>query len=125
MSVRRINETYYDITKNRLHVSSMCRMFNIYKDENNELFMNIFKTFIIDDDIKENARNFETFNVVYPWWENISYSYYGDIQSWWLACLSNDILNPFEEIEQGKGITLLREQFIPFIQRDMLRIFEQ
>jgi hypothetical protein len=45
------------------------------------------------------------------------------VQAWWIACLSNEVLNPFEEIDKGLSIEMLSGDYIPYIQRDMEVIF--
>jgi len=123
MEITKTNKTYYEIKGNILNNSSILRMLDILKDENDNIFVNIFKSFSIDDTIMENVSNLDTLGVVNPWWENLSFSYYGDIQPWWIMCLSNNIMNPFEELSEGDSLVALKQEFIPLIQRDMERIF--
>lgn len=40
--------------------------------------------------------------------QSISFQYYGDSGKWYIIALANDILNPFEELEGGKIITIPR-----------------
>lgn len=124
MEITKVDSTYYEIKEQRLDSSSMLRMFNILKDENDIMFMNIFKNVQIGDSVLNNIINFETMTITNIWWENISYQYYGSLPAWWILCLSNKILNPFEEMEESKEITALKTQFIPLIHRDMERIFD-
>jgi hypothetical protein len=125
MTIKKTNKTYFDVTNQRLDNSSMLRMFNVCNDEENTMFLNIFRSFIIDDTIMDDSNNVEKIGILSPWWENLSDTYYGDVNSWWVVPLANDVLNPFEGVDEGDIITVLKKPLIPFIQRDMARIFEQ
>jgi hypothetical protein len=41
----------------------------------------------------------------------LSYLFYNDVSLWWLICQYNDILNPLEELKEGKML------FIPSLNR--------
>lgn len=123
MSITKIDETYVGLKRRSLDNMSICRMFNILKDENDEYFLNIFKNIEISSDILLNDLTSMKINIIEPWWEMISYSYYGDVQTWWIPCVSNKILNPFEQIGVGGSLNMLSKKHIPYIQRDMEVIF--
>ena len=123
MSIKNITNRYVDIKSRKLSNSSMIRMFDILQDENNTYFMNIFKNFDINVDILNDPSDTTEIGIKNPWWENISYSYYGDVDIWWLGCLSSNILNPFEEIVVGGTLTMITKDYIPDVQRDMEVIF--
>ena len=124
MALKKTDQTYSDIKEQRLADSSLIKMFDIWTDDNNQYFMNIFKTFSIDDSILNNTSNLENFGIVEPWWEDISYTYYNDVDAWWIAALTNDVINPFEEINVGDSISLLKPDFVPLVHRDMENIFK-
>ena len=123
MAIKKLTERYTDIKGARLAPSSMIRMFNILQDENDTYFMNIFKTFEFTSDILDDPVNTNEIGIVEPWWESISYSYYGDVNTWWVLCTTNSILNPFEEIVVGGTLDVLTKNFIPYVQRDLETIF--
>lgn len=118
MSITKVTDTYLDLKRIKLDNMSMCKMFNILKDENNEYFMNIFKNVEIDVNSID-PTNTTGINIVEPWWEMISYSFYGDVEAWWITCLTNSVINPFEEIVEGGSLNMLSKGFIPYIQRDL------
>jgi len=124
MAIQNTNIQYINIKNDKLSNSTMLRMFDILKDDDDQYFMNIFKNFTIDSTIFDIPTNTESIGIVEPWWETISYKYYNDIDIWWLICLSNNILNPFEEINEGNILTILLPHYIPYIQRDMRRLFD-
>jgi hypothetical protein len=123
MSITKLTDRYIDIKGTKLPNMSMIRLFNILKDENNTYFMNIFKNIEISSDLLDDPAVISEITVIEPWWEMISYSYYGDVQTWWVSCLSNEVLNPFEEIDKSMSISMLSGDYIPYIQRDMEVIF--
>lgn len=123
MSIEKIDKTYVELKGNRLSPSSILRLFNIMQDDDDEYFLNIFKSFDVLNTIMSDGTNLESLNIVIPWWEDITYTRYDDVDLWWVACITNDVLNPFEEIVEGENISLLKKQYIPNIHRDMERIF--
>ena len=123
MAIKKITQTYMDLKGNRLSDSSIIRMFNIMQDDNDEYFMNIFKTFIVEDTILTNGTNLENMLVNDPWWENISFTVYKDVDLWWLPCIANNVINPYEELKEGDNVSILKSQFVPYVHRDMERIY--
>ncbi len=124
MTVRKTNKTFTDIMGTKLSNSSLLKMFNIYQDELDNMFLNIFKTYVIDESILENYDNTEMIGVVSPWWENISFSYYSDVDSWWVPALANNVINPFEELDENISLKVIKPNLLPYIQRDMKGIYE-
>src|SRR5574343_1295954 len=123
MAVQTITDRYVDIKGTKLAQSSMLRMMDIFKDEDSVYFMNIFKNFEISETVLENPSNTERITILNPWWENIAYAYYKDVNAWWILCMTNNVLNPFEEIVEGGTLKMLKSDFLPFVQRDMEAIF--
>lgn len=119
MAIVKITDRYIDIKNKKLTASSILNTFNILEDEDNNYFLNIFKNIVINPTILNNPSNVMSVNIIDPWWENLSYSFYDDEQNWWIICTTNGVLNPFEEIAEGQKINLLSKNFIPSIQRDM------
>lgn len=123
MAITKVNTSYLKLKGSRLASSSMLNMFNIMHD-GNDYFMNIFKSFVVNDDILNNPNNTELANVIDPWWENIANTYYGDVDLWWVPCVINDVINPFEELDEAQSLNMLKKSYVPYIHRDMQRIFE-
>jgi hypothetical protein len=123
MAIKKTTQTYSDLTGDILAKSSLLNMFNVMID-NGEYFLNIFKTFTVDPNILNDQTNTETVNVIEPWWENISNTYYNDVDLWWVSPLMNDVMNPYEELDGGDTITMLKKVYVPYIHRDMKRIFD-
>lgn len=119
MAIVKITDRYIDIKNKKLTASSILNTFNILEDEDNNYFLNIFKNVILNSELIDNPSNTLMVNIIDPWWENLSYSFYDDEQNWWIICATNNVLNPFEEIAEGQKINLLSKNFIPSIQRDM------
>lgn len=123
MEIEKVDKTFYEVKGIRLNPSSLIRLFNILKDADGNMFLNIFKSVKIRDDVLNNVLNIDTVEVLSPWWENISSSYYEDLDSWWIFCMTNTVLNPFEELEKDSTIYALKSYFIPYLHRDMERTF--
>lgn len=119
MTIKKSDKSYLDIKSIGLDNYDMLNMFNVLIDEEETYFFNIFKEFTISSTIMENQSYLNNIIVIDPWWENISYSYYNLIELWWLVCVVNDVLNPFEEIEEAQTLTMLPKNIIMLLQNDM------
>jgi len=126
MAIRPATKRFVDITNQRLSVSSRLNLYNILRTtENNTYFINIFRNFTISDIVKNNNIYF---NIYYAededWWDNISYKYYGTEVLWYLVCEMNNVVNPFEEIEQGQQIKVLKEGYLYNVFKNLKNIFQ-
>lgn len=121
--IENIDKTFYEETGLRLQNVSYLRLFNlVYDKQNNVKFLNIFKTFIID---QENANKymFEIYNVDNDdWFDNISSRYYGTPYLWWLIALMNNITNPFEELNPGMQLKMLKKDYIYVVIKEIADI---
>lgn len=107
-----VTKTYKEITKKRLNNVSMLQMFEILK-ESGDYFLNIFNNYIITDDIKENDNYISYFDLPEEeWWDNISYLRYDNERLWWVVAMTNDIVNPFEEMENGDTIKVIDNKLL-------------
>ncbi len=108
------DKTFREITSQRLPTSSRLNLYNILKDtENDVYFGNIFRFFEITSDIKNNNSYFDIYIALEDeWWDNISYTFYDTPQLWYLVCSMNDIINPYEELEPGQQIKVLKREYL-------------
>ena len=120
MTVTRTNTSYYEETGKKLNNASFIKLFNILKDHDGTKFMNIFRSFNTNDDIVNDATFYNTYEVGNDeWWDNISYNVYGTPFLWWIITLMNEVVNPFEELNDGDFIKYLREEYLYALLRDM------
>lgn len=118
-----IDKTFYEETGRRLRNTSQLKLFNMLKDAEGNKFMNIFRSFVLNEEILSDAVFFDTYEVTNEdWWENISYKYYGTPYLWWIVAIVNDIVNPFEELVEGTNIKILRKQYIYVLLTDIEEI---
>lgn len=114
MAIKKIDKTFREITGQILTISSRLKMFNILQDtEYNTYFMNIFRDYKIADYAKGNNVYFDLYTCEdEDWWDNISFKHYNTERLWWLVCEMNDIVNPFEEIDEGLQVKVLKEDYL-------------
>jgi len=126
MATKRITEDFYEITNHRLSNVSFLKLFNILQDDDGNNFLNIFRSFSINEDVMLDIMNFITYETEEDEFsENIAYTIYQNVNLWWIIFLSNNIINPFEELGPGQNIKVLRESFIPLIIREIRDISEK
>jgi hypothetical protein len=119
---KQTTKRYDDLKRKALPQSSMLALFPLLKDENGEYCYNIFRPYILNDDIFAD-KNMDMTTLMYnEWWENIGYDYYGFAESWWMVALTNGIVNPFEEIDPAQNVYMLKSQYLPLLYRDMQKI---
>lgn len=117
-----IGNNFKKETGYNLKSTSFLNLFNILKEWNNEKFLNIWRTYSINT-TNANIKYFETYKLEdNDWWENIAFKYYGNVNLWWVIAMFNNINNPFEEMEPGKSIYILKEQYLYQLLTEMKNI---
>jgi len=125
MPVARLSETFYEITGNRLSNLSYLKLFNILEDTDGTRYLNIWRSYSLNDELTDDTVYYESYEVDNDdWWDNISYYNYETPRLWWLCALMNDIMNPFEELEAGDNIKILRDTYIYQLIRELETIQE-
>jgi hypothetical protein len=108
----RVDKTFSEVTNIDLPSTSQLRLFNIMLDEDQSTkFLNLFKTLKVNDEILNDISLFSTYHVEgesQAFWDNISYDLYGTPLLWWVVALFNDVVNPFEELEEGANLYVLK-----------------
>lgn len=98
---------YKEVTGRRLNNFSQLQKFNILNDNDDHLY-NIFINYEINTSVKDNDDYISYYDVDYnDWWENIAFQYYQNENLWWMVALTNDVVNPFEELNEGDSIKLI------------------
>jgi len=120
MATIKTNQSYNDITGKRLINISQLRLFNILRDDDSEYFMNIFRSFNINEEVVNNTLYYNSYEVGdNEWWDNISYSVYETPNLWWIIAMVNNVVNPFEELTEGDIIKYLRKEYLYTLMRDV------
>jgi hypothetical protein len=82
--------------------------------------MNIFRSYSFNEDTQTNVSYFDTYEVGQEeYWDNIAYKYYGSPHLWWVIPAFNNIVNPFETLEPGTNLKILKESYIYILLRDL------
>lgn len=120
-------ENFFELTGLEINNFSFMRLFNILLDEDRETkFMNIFRSYILNDSVFTETALFNTYEVSNgEFWDNISYNIYETPYLWWILAILNNTVNPFEELEDGQIIKVLRSDFVYTLVKDLERIAEQ
>ena len=119
-------KSFFQLTGNRKESYSILKLFNILLDSDRQTkFLNLFRSYIINDAITTDVAFFNTYEVANgEYWDNISYNIYETPYLWWVIALINNIVNPFEEIEDGQLINVLREDYIYSLTKDLEKVAE-
>ena len=122
----KVEDTFFQITGIQVPNSSYMRLFNILLDvDRTTQFMNVFKSVIINEEAQTDILLYDTYEVAEgEYWDNISYQVYGTPFLWWAVALMNDVTNPFEELEAGTNIKILRTENLQILFTDMEEIAE-
>lgn len=122
MTVSRvIDQDFEEITGYSLSNISFLKMFPILQDtEDNEMFIDIFRSYTVTEDAISSSLYFDTYTCQNEdWWDDVSYRTYDTPHLWWMLCLTNNIVNPFEEMEAGKNLSILRRNFVPQLVKEI------
>jgi hypothetical protein len=123
--MNKIDKEFRELTEQKLPTSSRLNLYNILQDLDTNYVINIFKTVDINDYVK----NHNDFFIIHTaeddeWWDNISYKYYDTPSLWYIICIMNNILNPYEEIEKGQLIKVIKKIYLYNILKDIKNISE-
>lgn len=111
---------FHNITKIRLSNTSIIRLFDILKDTEGNLFLNIFKSYGINSEYLKSDTIYDFYTMgPNDWWDNLAASYYENPQLWWIIPLINNIVNPFEGVPEGTIIKILSPKYIYAVLRDI------
>jgi hypothetical protein len=125
MAVTKIDQTFFEETGNRLSSVSYLKLFNMLQDSDNTKYLNIWKSFTLNEDVTDDTVFYETYEVSNDdWWDNIAYYYYESPGLWWIIAMMNDIVNPFEELEPGSNIKILKDRYLYQLIKEMESISE-
>jgi len=119
MSVRRLNDYDRD-----LPISSNLRLYNVLQTtEDREVFLNVFRSYSVSEEIYNNESLFDYYTVKEDdWLDNISTQFYKTPYLWWIVAVFNNIINPYEELEEGKVLRVLKYNNIYTIFDDISEI---
>lgn len=119
-------ESFSELTGTERGNFSFLRLFNVLLDNDRETkFLNIFRSYIVNEDILNNISFFETYEVGNGEnWDNVSYNLYRSPFLWWVIALLNDIENPFETLEEGQQLKVLRDDYVYQLVSDLEKIAE-
>jgi hypothetical protein len=120
--IKTTTKKYEDINRGKyLDRSSFLRLLPIL-DDNGEHVYNIFRPYVPNEAIF-NDRNFDYTTLSNgEWWENIAYDYYANENLWWVLCVTNKVVNPFEEINEGDIVYELKSNFLNILYTDVEKV---
>jgi hypothetical protein len=128
LATTKIDESFSEVTGQTLQTTSQLRLFNLLLDEDRQTqFLNIFKILKINTEVLADISFFDTYEVEgegQMWWDHISYDVYGTPYLWWIVALFNDVTNPFEEIEPGQNLTILKPDHLYTLFKDIETVAE-
>jgi hypothetical protein len=120
------DKSFYELTGSEKSTFSFLRLFNTLLDEDRETkFLNIFRSYITNENILSDIAFFGTYEVSNgEYWDNVSYNLYETPYLWWVIALLNNISNPFEELEDGDILSVLKEDYVYQLITDLEKIAE-
>ena len=90
---------------------NFARIFNAYTDENNFNYYNLYNSLNIPEDIADSLY------ILHEWtptdnWYSLSSKFYNNVELWWIILAANQIVNPFDELDAGTHIKILKSQVV-------------
>jgi hypothetical protein len=127
MAVSKYTEkSFFELTGNQISNISQLKLFNILLDNDRQTkFMNIFRVARVNTDVTEDVLFFDTYEVPDGnFWDNISHEIYNIPQLWWILGLMNNTVNPFEELDAGTNISVLKAEYVYNLTKDLENLSE-
>jgi hypothetical protein len=122
MSIQKSTKTFFEATNHSLSNVSELNLFPImYDSVEREEFLNIFRNYIINEDAKQSMVFYNTHEVDdTDWWDTIAYKYYNNQYLWWVTAYMNNVMNPFEDLEPGTNVKILKSDYIYQLLKEMM-----
>jgi len=99
--------------KTKITTNSILNQFPILKDENGKLFLNIHREHLLETVVKKLRIYYEIYNIkTGDRWDTISKNYYDTTDLWWFICWINDVIDPNEELQEGKEIIVIKTFYL-------------
>lgn len=117
-------ETFFEATGRKLASTSFLNLFDVVLDtDRSTKFLNIFKSYTLNDDVTTDIVFFDTYETEdIAFWDDISYDLYGTPFLWWVNAMMNNVTNPFEELDGGTNIDVLKQEYIYTVLKDIDRL---
>jgi len=124
----KVTDSFFELTGIKLPPTSQLRLYDIMLDtDRNTKFLNIFKNYSVNQEVLTNVNFFDTYEVEgegEAWLDNISFDVYGTPFLWWVIAIFNNMTNPFEELEPGSNLTILKPSYLYTLFKDIEAIAE-
>ena len=123
-NVEKTNTTYNNELGMNLFSYSQLKLYPVlYDKDKNEKFLNIFRSYDMNDETKLNDKIFKSVDLYEcndsDWFENISYRNYKRADLWWIVCRVNNIQNPFEDINPGQNLYIMNPSLLYQLYKEM------
>jgi hypothetical protein len=108
------SKTFNELTGHYISNSTEINLFPVMFDQSNyEYFLNIFRAYVINEDIQNNVLYYTTHEVSdSDWLDLIAYKYYKTVSLWWVVALVNGFNNPFEDLNPGDNLKILKPEYL-------------
>lgn len=119
MSIKKLDDFDRD-----LPISSNLRLYSVLEDSSDKTpFLNVFRSYAVSEDVYNNESLFDYYTVLEDdWLDNISNKHYRTPFLWWVVALFNGITNPYEVLEEGNVLRVLKYSNIYTIFDDITEI---
>jgi len=126
MPITKTNQSFYEITGKKLSSLSYLKLFPIFVDNDRVTkFLNIFRSYRLNTETISNVVFYDTYEVSNDeYWDDVAFNVYGIPQIWWIIALINNVTNPFEELEAGDSLKILKETYVYTLMSDIENLSE-
>ena len=126
MPITQPDTTFYKSTNQRLSIISSLKLYPIFLDNDRVTkFLNLFRSYRLNEDVISDVVFYDSYEVSNnEYWDDIAFNMYGISQLWWVVALINNIVNPFEELEVGQSLKVLKEDYIYVLMNDLEQLSE-
>ncbi len=123
--MERIDRKFKELMGYRLNNTSLIHQFDILEDDEGNFLLNIWKNYLVSEDVKNNEDFISYYDVPEnSWFDQISYEAYENENLWWIVAMANDVVNPFEELTPGETIKILDDSLLYQIIKEIKNISE-
>ena len=126
MPITQPDTTFFKVTGKRLSSVSSLKLYPIFLDNDRETkFLNLFRSYRLNEQVISDVVFYDSYEVSNnEYWDDIAFNLYGIPQLWWVVALINNVVNPFEELNDGDTLKVLKQNYIYTLMNDLESLSE-
>lgn len=101
----------------KLNINSKSKI-NLFKTTtfDNKEVLNIFSKYKLFEKYKKDISYYSEYEIQEnDRWDTLAYKFYKDVNLWWIVAIFNNVIDPFQKLQYGETLNIIKPEQIPNI----------